>query len=196
VAQISNAFDMQTTNHALSFSGYALQQATPSDASSLLAYYLRNRERLRPWEPTRHDSFYTMEGMTGRLTEFERQIAENMALYLFIRRTIDGSIVGECNFSNIVRGPFQACYLGFSIDGEEEGKGLMYAALQTSINYVFDELKLHRIMANYRPENTRSGALLARLGFSKEGIARRYLKINDVWTDHVLTAKTNDSMEV
>jgi ribosomal-protein-alanine N-acetyltransferase len=131
--------------------------------------------------------------MKDRLAELERQTVGNTALYLFVRRTTDNTLVGECNFSNIVRGPFQACYLGFSVDGEEEGRGLMYAALEASIHHVFHELKLHRIMANYRPENVRSAALLARLGFLKEGVARRYLKINGVWADHILTAKINDA---
>ena len=41
------------------------------------------------------------------------------------------------------------------------------------------------------PENTRSGRLLARLGFVREGYSRRYLFINGAWRDHVLTSLTN-----
>ena len=37
--------------------------------------------------------------------------------------------------------------------------------------------------------NERSGRLLERLGFEKEGYAKRYLKIDGLWEDHVLTAK-------
>jgi ribosomal-protein-alanine N-acetyltransferase len=122
-----------------------------------------------------------------------RQIAEGSALYLVVHRTDDDLIVGECNFSNIIRGPFQACYLGFSVDQQEEGRGLMYWALQASIDHVFRELGLHRIMANYCPENLRSAALLARLGFAREGLAQAYLKINGAWRDHVLTAKINEA---
>ena len=56
------------------------------------------------------------------------------------------------------------------------------------INYAFNELGLNRIMANYMPSNDRSEALLNSLGFVREGLAERYLKINGVWEDHVLTA--------
>lgn len=49
---------------------------------------------------------------------------------------------------------------------------------------------IHRIMANYMPHNKRSGALLARLGFEKEGYAKDYLLIDGQWRDHVLTALT------
>ncbi len=60
-----------------------------------------------------------------------------------------------------------------------------------TIDYAFRELRLHRIMANYRPENGRSGRLLERLGFVREGYARDYLFIDGAWRDHVLTSKTN-----
>ncbi len=100
-------------------------------------------------------------------------------------------LIGECNFTNIIRGPFQACHLGFSISAQFEGKGLMCEALAAAIDYIFCEYKLHRIMANYCPENRRSGRLLTRLGFEREGLARAYLKINGFWADHVLTSLIN-----
>jgi ribosomal-protein-alanine N-acetyltransferase len=45
-------------------------------------------------------------------------------------------------------------------------------------------------MANHVPRNERSARLLARLGFEREGYAKRYLQIAGTWEDHVLTAKT------
>ena len=56
----------------------------------------------------------------------------------------------------------------------------------------FDELGLNRVMAGYLPHNERSATLLLRLGFEKEGYARRYLKINGKWEDHILTALVKD----
>jgi ribosomal-protein-alanine N-acetyltransferase len=52
---------------------------------------------------------------------------------------------------------------------------------------------MHRIMANVRPDNERSLRVLDRLGFEREGYAKKYLRANGVWCDHVLTALTNDS---
>ncbi|WP_330218163.1 GNAT family N-acetyltransferase [Robbsia andropogonis] len=68
----------------------------------------------------------------------------------------------------------------------------MYEALSPVIEFAFDEYELHRLMANYRPENIRSGRLLERLGFEIEGRARSYLKINGAWADHVLTSRISD----
>ena len=61
--------------------------------------------------------------------------------------------------------------------------------------FVFGTLRMHRIMANFRPENRRSRALLQRLGFTEEGFAKDYLFIDGAWRDHVLTALVNPAYE-
>jgi ribosomal-protein-alanine N-acetyltransferase len=119
------------------------------------------------------------------------QTSTGNALHLLMFEHEGERLIGDCNFTNIVRGPFQACHLGFSIASTFEGRGLMHEGLTAAIDYVFTSLRLHRIMANYRPENTRSESLLARLGFEKEGLARSFLKINGSWADHVLTSRLN-----
>jgi ribosomal-protein-alanine N-acetyltransferase len=67
----------------------------------------------------------------------------------------------------------------------------MAEALRAANAFVFGSMRLHRIMANYRPENERSARLLERLGFEREGLARDYLFIDGAWRDHVLTALVN-----
>jgi ribosomal-protein-alanine N-acetyltransferase len=79
--------------------------------------------------------------------------------------------------------------LGYSIDAAHEGRGLMREALEAVLADAFGRLGLHRVQANVRPENARSLALLARLGFEREGLAREYLFIDGAWRDHVMTAR-------
>ena len=64
----------------------------------------------------------------------------------------------------------------------------MQEVLRAGIDWAFDELGLHRVMANYLPRNERSARLLTLLGFEREGYAKRYLNIAGVWEDHILTA--------
>lgn len=64
----------------------------------------------------------------------------------------------------------------------------MREVLEVGIAWAFDELGLHRLMANYMPRNERSARLLASLGFEREGYAKRYLQIAGAWEDHVLAA--------
>ena len=169
-----------------------LQTVAISDAPELLRYQLENREHLRPWEPLRSDGYYTLAAITQRIDSMVQQMEAGNALHLLIRHAGRETVIGECNFTNIVRGPFQACHLGFSIAASEQGQGLMVEAVAHAIEFVFETYALHRVMANYRPENIRSGQLLKRLGFEIEGKARAYLKIDGQWADHVLTSRIND----
>lgn len=107
----------------------------------------------------------------------------------FLLVTNSGQVIGDVTYSNIVMGAFQSCYLGYKIDTGHEGRGLMRRALEVLNAHMFAERGLHRIMANYRPENERSGGLLKRLGFTIEGHARDYLFLDGAWRDHVLTSK-------
>lgn len=167
--------------------------AHPSHARALQMYLLQNRAFLQPWEPSRDDAFFELDAITERLHAMADKTASGEALHLLIFS--QDQIIGACNFSNIVRGAFQACHLGYALAESAQGQGLMHEALTAAIAHVFDAMQLHRIMANYRPENERSARLLVRLGFEKEGEARAYLRINGVWADHVLTALINPASD-
>jgi len=108
---------------------------------------------------------------------------------VLVEKPPKGPVIGVCNFTSIMRGVLQCCFLGYSVDHKHQGQGIMYEALDAATDFVFKHLKLHRIMANYMPRNERSGKLLKKLGFTIEGYARDYLKINGQWEDHILTAK-------
>ena len=112
-------------------------------------------------------------------------------LHFIACRPQHGEIIALVSYTNLVSGAFQACHLGFSIAEKCQGQGLMEQMLAATNRYIFEHLDMHRIMANYMPENKRSARLLIRLGFEKEGLAKSYLKIAGQWRDHVLTAKIN-----
>jgi ribosomal-protein-alanine N-acetyltransferase len=101
-------------------------------------------------------------------------------------------LLGQVHFSNVVRGPLQGAMLGYSLDGAEQGRGLMHEALTAGIGEMFSErVMLHRLQANVRPENLRSLALLVRLGFGAEGLARHYLYIDGAWRHHLMMSRVN-----
>jgi ribosomal-protein-alanine N-acetyltransferase len=162
-------------------------------APRLVAYVKENEGHFAPWSPSAPMSYYTESYWRGRLLSARSEFKRGQALRLvfFEREHAEGRVIGDCSFTEIIRGPFQACFLGYKLDARAVGQGLMYEALEAAIAYVFDELKLHRIMANYMPTNERSGRLLRRLGFNVEGYARDYLFIAGDWRDHILTALHN-----
>lgn len=170
-----------------------LRPASIEDAPDLLAYHLRNRAHFQAWEPLRSDAFFTQAAQVERLAEMLKQMQAETSVYLLMFARHNLALIGTCAFTNIMRGPFQACHLGYGISEDCQGHGLMQEALSSALPYMFEHYELHRIMASYRPENKRSARLLARLGFEIEGIARRYLKINGEWADHILTSKINST---
>lgn len=170
-----------------------LARPAADDGPALLHYRQSNQTHLNSWEPLRAASFYTIEDVELQLRQMREHIAGASAVHWLLKKHGSPEIIGLCSFTNIVRGPFQACNLGFSLSEEHQGNGYMAEALQAAIAHLFQSIGLHRIMANYQPANVRSEALLQRLGFEREGLARRYLKINGQWADHVLTSLINPS---
>lgn len=159
------------------------------EAALLHRYRTENRDHLAPWEPLRAASHYSLEGCRQTI-EAGLEAARADRGYPFAVLAPDGGeMLASFTFANVVRGVFQACHLGYGIAARHEGKGLMYEALDAAVRYAFGPLDFHRVMANYMPRNERSGRLLERLGFEREGYAKRYLKIDGLWEDHVLTAK-------
>lgn len=169
----------------------------PDDAPRLLSFVEENRAHFAPWSPPEPDDYYTETYWRGRIRAARSEFTQGQSMRLVILRKENprGAIVGECNFSNIIRGPFQACFLGYRLDQRAVGQGLMFEALGAAIDYAFERLRLHRIMANYIPVNERSGRTLRRLGFTVEGYARDYLLIAGRWQDHILTALTNHHLK-
>lgn len=166
----------------------ALVPASLDDSAAVLRYRELNREHLAPWEPERAASYYTLAAVEQQLLQAEQQQAAGTALHFSLRPHGSAGIVGQCSFTNIIRGAFQACHLGFSLGHAYQGRGLMREALQAAIAHMFEAQQLHRIMANYQPANLKSEKLLQGLGFEREGLARQYLNINGRWADHVLTS--------
>jgi len=166
-----------------------------TDAPAIQQFCITNRHHLQPWQPLRPAGYFGLKAVEKRIAHVEQERLAGRALHLLVL-THSGDdapeqIVGECNFSNIVLGVFQACQLGYALAAHAQGRGLMSEALRAAIAYAFDELALHRIMANYLPHNQRSARVLTNLGFEREGLARGYLKINGEWADHVLTSLIN-----
>ena len=159
-----------------------------NDAEKLRDYYLHNRGHLLRWEPLRSASFYSLPWWQLRTEQINREFLDASAVSFVAFSPDQQKVVAVANFSNIIQGVFKSCYLGYSIAEAYQGQGLMVEFLQACLSFIFENMGLHRVMANYIPVNQRSGLLLNRLGFEREGYAKKYLKIAGTWQDHVLTA--------
>jgi ribosomal-protein-alanine N-acetyltransferase len=173
-----------------------LRLATKEDIPQIINYFTGNKTYLTPFYPQWSENFFTEEYWQIQVEIDLQEYINYLALKLFIFvQSEPTTIIGNINFRNIIRGAAQFCSVGYSLAETEQSKGYMTEALNAAIQYVFQELNLHRIMANYMPHNQRSGNLLKRLGFLVEGYARDYLLINGQWQDHILTSLTNPNWQ-
>lgn len=163
----------------------------PSYAQAMFDYHQANHEHFRACTPEAAFSL-SIEDWQSRLKFYQEAFESKQALRLILSLKGERNIIGNITIDHLVWGAFQAGYLGYRLDKHYEGQGYMSEALRAVIVFVFEEQKLHRLMANYRPENKRSEAVLSNLGFEKEGFAKNYLYLDGAWRDHVLTALVND----
>lgn len=167
-----------------------LRASDPVLAAAAADYYRRNRDAHARWNPPPSASMFTTEGQRERLAASAAAIsARTLVGWWLFAPEVPGHALGQIHLSQIARAPFCSALLGYSIDAAHEGRGLMREALTAVLADAFSaRIGLHRVQANARPENTRSLALLERLGFEREGLAREYLFIDGAWRDHVMTA--------
>lgn len=147
------------------------------------------------WSPPAAPAHFTAGFWAERLAASVEEFQADRSVRFVLHPRGDDAIIGTCNYTHIVRGAFHACNLGYQIARDHEGRGLMVEALRATNEFMFEMMRLHRIMANYRPENARSEAVLRRLGFTREGVARDYLFIDGAWRDHVLTSLTHPAFD-
>jgi ribosomal-protein-alanine N-acetyltransferase len=169
-----------------------LRLPEPDDAGAIARYLDENREHLSSTRPRMGAEFFTADFWRAQAQATRSEFRGDRSLRLFMWEKADpGRVIASANFTQFVRGAAQYCVLGYGIAADREGQGLMREGLEVAIEYVFRELNMHRVMANFFPWNRRSGALLRRLGFVVEGYARDYLYLDGEWQDHVLTSLTN-----
>ena len=157
-----------------------------SDEQQFLDTMLRSQTLHSPWvvAPLTPEDFQSY---------IRRSLQPNNKNLLALNESED--IIGVFNLSEIVRGAFQNAYLGFYASIDFQGRGMMGAAMKLVLEHAFVELKLHRIEANIQPGNLKSINLVKKNGFREEGYSPRYLKINDVWCDHIRFAMTYENWE-
>ncbi|TNE59550.1 MAG: N-acetyltransferase [Alphaproteobacteria bacterium] len=180
--------------HRIEGEGVYLRYPAMSDYVSWAALRHESHDFLQPWEPTWPVDDLTRPSYRRRLRRYAKDIKEDLGYPFFIFRNRDDALLGGCNVSNVRRGISQACSLGYWMGKPYAGSGLMTAAVRALVPYILNDLRLHRIEAACLPSNEPSKRLLTRVGFSQEGQARRYLKINGEWRDHVLFAILSDDI--
>ena len=162
--------------------GVEMRQLEPRDAETVFAVVERNREHLRqwlPWVDRTHSPDDIRQFILRVRAQFEADQGPNAGVW------VDGALAGNvgCHPINWAN---RNCSLGYWIDAAQQGKGVITRCCAAMLDYLFDELRLHRVEIRCGIGNTRSCAIPERLGFTREGLLREGEWVNDRWVDLVV----------
>jgi ribosomal-protein-alanine N-acetyltransferase len=152
------------------------------DAKALEQALAHNRAWLEPWEATspifQGQRFDAKASIRGLLDAAKAGTALPLVL------ETEGELVGQLNVSQITYGSLSSATLGYWVIERVAGQGITPVAVGLATDYLFFEKGLHRMEVCIRPENMSSLRVMEKLGFRYEGLRRRYIHINGLWTDH------------
>ena len=149
-----------------------------------------SRDFLKPWEPEWPANSLTASFYDGMLRRQWKDWRRGKAYGFLIFEKRDNRLVGGITLNDVRRGIAQKGTLGYWIGTPYAQQGYMTEAAALMCEFAFDALKLNRVEASCLPHNEPSRRLLQRLGFTEEGFAKSYLRIDGEWQDHILWGKT------
>lgn len=158
-----------------------ITKADEQYAKDLTEIQTRNVEFHKPWVFHSEPAGYFQKLNDGR----------TIGYFIWTKDTEE--LIGVINLNEPIMGIFQSAYLGYYIDAKFANKGYMTEALSQVISRAFTNDGFHRLEANIQSGNLHSIALVKRLGFQREGFSPKYLRINNVWSDHERWAIISDN---
>ena len=147
---------------------------------------ITSKSFLVPWEPSWDASSCTRRAYLRYFKNSNYLANMDRAYSFLIFKRDDKALLGGINVGNVRRGVSQSASIGYWIGVKYSRNGYMKEALKLLIPSLFVDLRLNRIEAATLEENIASRNLLKKIGFKKEGVFRKYLKINGAWRDHVI----------
>ena len=180
--------DWMSSDHDLRLEGdgVRLRPHRNGDFAEWAALRARSRAFLQPWEPTWPADDLTRGAWRRRLSAYAHDMERGLAFPFLIFRTSDNVMVGGITLSNIRRGVAQMGSNGYWAGLPHTRQGHTLAGVKAVLRFSFGRLGLHRVEAACIPTNEPSRGVLLKAGFTQEGLARAYLRINGIWHDHLL----------
>lgn len=145
-----------------------LELATPEIAQLLFDTVDRNREFLGKWlnwVPKTFSPQDTKDFLEKNVSRFNEDKSGAFAIYY------KGQFTGLVDLHKIDTNNNKSS-IGYWLDKDFHGKGIMTKSVQVLLKYAFEELDINRIAIEAAVENTKSQAVAERLGLEFEGIAR------------------------
>lgn len=158
-----------------------LRQSRPSDLDAIAALF-SDDEALRYWS---HGAFESRAAAQTYLDGMAEGLADRSLFQWAIAEPEGDTLVGTVTVLGWDRRNRRA-ELGFILRPEWQGRGLATEAVTAVLDFAFAEMDLWRVEADADPANAGSLALLERLGFEREGLARQRWRTFGTWKDSVM----------
>jgi ribosomal-protein-serine acetyltransferase len=163
--------------------GCQLRLLAETDAEELHGLVEANRAYLSRWMPWAAEQ--TPEGTLEFIRLTRRQAADNNGFQSAI--VCEGRIIGVVGFHNVER-VHRSASIGYWLDEQHQGRGIMTRAVQALMRYAFNEWKLNRVEIRAATDNRRSRAIPERLGLREEGVLREAERVGERYNDLVVYA--------
>ena len=175
----------------LSHGDIRLRSITRRDATRLEVLLHKDRSWLEPWEATTPG---IRSGLDVRwmIKSLIAQTKKGIGLALAIE--YQGQLVGQLNVANILYGSVSSATIGYWISKEFAGKSITPTAVALAIDYLFNNLGLHRVEIDIRPDNAASLRVVEKLDMRLEGVKVRFIHIDGAWRDHKIFAITKEEV--
>ncbi|CAH0117918.1 MULTISPECIES: GNAT family N-acetyltransferase [unclassified Paenibacillus] len=148
----------------------------------------RNRDYLREWLPW-VDITRSEEDSKQFISMVLEQFAQNRGFQCGI--FYEGRLAGCIGFHRI-DWTNRKTSIGYWLDEQAQGKGIMADSCRRLLDYAFEELNLNRVEIRAGVGNAKSRAIPERLGFQLEGVCRQEEWVNDRFVDHAVYAMLAD----
>lgn len=162
-------------------------------AGRILDFYIKNKEHLNAWEDKKEAGFYTLSYQRAVIRYELKQFNRGQSMDFWLVAKDGGELLGKIAVFCMSGGNLSSCMIGYKLDCEAQSHGYMTEALNAIVDFLFNELNLHRAEICIVPRNLRSIRLAERAGFVYEGQSSRFMRINGVWEDHVRYVKINEN---
>jgi ribosomal-protein-alanine N-acetyltransferase len=149
-----------------------IQQLSVQDAEVWARMYSDNQGFLQPWSPVMGPEFFTLEGQAKLLQKATEYWQTDRGYGYGIYRNGDLDPVGRVTLSNVVRGAWDSCTLGYWVAKQYNSQGIATGAVRLVSRAAFMSLELHRIQAAIMPRNRASLKVIQNARFVREGYAR------------------------
>jgi ribosomal-protein-serine acetyltransferase len=153
--------------------GLQLRSLTEADVKELYGLIEANRSYLAPWMPWAAGQ--TVDGTAEFVRKSIKQEADDDGFQVAV--IVDGAIAGVLGHE--VDRENRTTTIGYWLAEDQQGRGLMTAAVKRLLEHAFEELRLNRVGIEVAPNNPRSRALAERLGFREEGVLREAERFAD-----------------